>query len=284
MFIAGAGMFGIFLFVTYYLQTSLGYSPIQTGLAFLPMIASWCSPRQLSTNLLLPRFGPKAMVPFGMALAAAGMVYLTRLDAQSTYAADVLPPLMIIGFGMGSIVPASMQTATFGVDRPVRRRRLGDGQHEPAGGRVHRHRAAQHARRDRRRGLRRATTPPTEAVLADAAIHSYAVAYWWGAGFFAVGAVLAAPLFRRRGDGPSLAIPREGEPESARWPRLTPPSEPRTPLQRARLRPGAGARPASTDQTTDARSSGSGSETGACARERQARASACTAASVVSGE
>ena len=57
--IAGAGMFGIFLFVTYYLQATLGYSPIQTGLAFLPMIAMLVLAAQLGTNLFVPRFGPK---------------------------------------------------------------------------------------------------------------------------------------------------------------------------------------------------------------------------------
>ena len=60
-----------------------------------------------------------------------------------------------------------------------------------------------------------AHTPPTEAVLADAAIHSYAVAYWWGAGLFAVGAVLSALLFRRRTDGPSIAAPRPARDETA---------------------------------------------------------------------
>jgi hypothetical protein len=60
-----------------------------------------------------------------------------------------------------------------------------------------------------------AHTPPTAAVLADAAIHSYAVAYWWGAGFFAFGAVLAAIVFRRRGDGLSLATPRPAPSETA---------------------------------------------------------------------
>ena len=63
VFIAGAGMFGIFLFVTYYLQTSLGYSPIQTGLAFLPMILMLVLAAQLSTNIFVPRLGPKVMVP-----------------------------------------------------------------------------------------------------------------------------------------------------------------------------------------------------------------------------
>ncbi|MDQ1596696.1 MAG: hypothetical protein QOI70_120, partial [Microbacteriaceae bacterium] len=60
--IAGAGMFGIFLFVTYFLQISLGYTPIQTGLSFLPMIAMLILAAQLSTNIFVPRFGPKIMV------------------------------------------------------------------------------------------------------------------------------------------------------------------------------------------------------------------------------
>ncbi|MDQ1526801.1 MAG: hypothetical protein QOG18_1414, partial [Microbacteriaceae bacterium] len=115
--IAGAGMFGIFLFVTYFLQITLHYTPIQTGLSFLPMIGMLILAAQLSTNIFVPRFGPKIMVPIGMTLAAIGMVYLTHLNLGSTYAADVLPPLMILGAGMGSIMPASMQTATLGVDR-----------------------------------------------------------------------------------------------------------------------------------------------------------------------
>lgn len=213
--IAGAGMFGIFLFVTYYLQTSLGYSPMQTGLSFLPMIAMLVLAAQLSTNLLVPRFGPKVMVPFGMLLAAGAMVYLTHLDAQSTYAADILPPLMILGFGMGSIMPASMQTATLGVDRSfagVASAMVNTSQQ--VGGSIGTallNTLAATAATD----YLAAHTPPTGAVLADAAIHSYAVAYWWGAAFFAFGAVLAAVLFRRRGDGLSLATSRPTSSETA---------------------------------------------------------------------
>jgi EmrB/QacA subfamily drug resistance transporter len=115
--IAGAGMFGVFLFVTYYLQITLGYSPIQTGLSFLPMIGMLVLAAQLGTNLLVPRFGPKVMVPIGMVLGAGGMALLTLLDASSSYAANVLPALMVLGTAMGTIMPASMQTATLGVDR-----------------------------------------------------------------------------------------------------------------------------------------------------------------------
>jgi EmrB/QacA subfamily drug resistance transporter len=205
--IAGAGMFGIFLFVTYYLQTSLQYSPIQTGLSFLPMIAMLVLSAQLSTNIFVPRFGPKVMVPFGMALGMIGMLYLTRLDLASSYAVDILPPLMILGFGMGSIMPASMQTATLGVDRQfagVASAMVNTSQQ--VGGSIGTallNTLAATAAAD----YLAARLPASAAVAADAAIHSYATAYLWGAGFFAFGGVLAALLFRRMAHGVSLSNP-----------------------------------------------------------------------------
>ncbi|MDY7542834.1 MULTISPECIES: MFS transporter [unclassified Cryobacterium] len=212
--IAGAGMFGIFLFVTYYLQVSLHYTPVQTGLSFLPMIGMLVVAAQLSTNIFVPRFGPKIMVPFGMTLGALGMIYLTHLDLNSTYAADVLPPLMILGFAMGSIMPASMQTATLGVDRQfagVASAMVNTSQQ--VGGSIGTALLNTLAATAATNFLA-ANTPLTAAVAADAAIHSYAVAYWWGAGFFAVGAVLAALLFRRMGHGVSLSNPH-GTPAAA---------------------------------------------------------------------
>jgi hypothetical protein len=199
-------MFGIFLFVTYYLQTTLHYTPIQTGLSFLPMIAMLVTAAQLSTNIFVPKFGPKIMVPFGMTLGAIGMAYLTHLQLDSSYAADVLPPLMIIGFGMGSIMPASMQTATLAVDRQfagVASAMVNTSQQ--VGGSIGtallNTLAASAAA-----GYVSEHLPQSATVAAEAAVHSSAVAYWWGAGFFAFGAVLAALLFRRRGDGASLSF------------------------------------------------------------------------------
>jgi EmrB/QacA subfamily drug resistance transporter len=205
--IAGAGMFGIFLFVTYYLQASLGYSPMQTGFSFLPMIGMLVLAAQLSTNLLVPRFGPKVMVPFGMTLAAIGMVLLTRLDLGSSYVPDILVPLMVLGFGMGSTMPAAMQTATLGVDREfagVASAMVNTSQQ--VGGSIGvalLNTLAATAAAD----YVSSNLPATAEVAAQAAIQSYATAYWWGAGFFAFGAVLAAFLFRRRGHGLSLATP-----------------------------------------------------------------------------
>jgi EmrB/QacA subfamily drug resistance transporter len=202
--IAGAGMFGIFLFVTYYLQASLGYSPQQTGFAFLPMIAMLVLAAQLGTNLLVPRFGPKVMVPFGMTLGAIGMLLLTRLDLDSSYVGNVMPGLMVLGFAMGSIMPASMQTATLGVDRAfagVASATVNTSQQ--VGGSIGvallNTLAASAAT-----AYVTDNTPPTPEVLAQAAIQSYQTAYFWGAGFFAVGAVTAALLFRRRNQGLAL--------------------------------------------------------------------------------
>ncbi|TFD85748.1 DHA2 family efflux MFS transporter permease subunit [Cryobacterium lactosi] len=203
--IAGAGMFGIFLFVTYYLQTSLGFTPMQTGFSFLPMIGMLVLAAQLSTNIFVPRFGPKIMVPFGMALGAIGMVLLTNLNLESTYAANVLPPLMILGFAMGSIMPASMQTATLGVDRQfagVASAMVNTSQQ--VGGSIGTallNTLAATAAAD----YLASHLPATAEVAAEAAVSSYAVAYWWGAGFFAVGGIIAALLFRRMGHGLSLS-------------------------------------------------------------------------------
>ncbi len=203
--IAGAGMFGIFLFVTYYLQLTLGYTPIQTGLAFLPMIAMLVLAAQLGTNIFVPRFGPKVLVPIGMTLGVVAMILLTRLDASSTYVAHVMPALMVMGFAMGTIMPASMQTATLGVDRQfagVASAMVNTSQQ--VGGSIGTsllNTLAATAMAD----YLAAHLPTTPEVAADAALASYATAYWWGAGFFAVGAVVSALLFRRRGQGLSLS-------------------------------------------------------------------------------
>jgi EmrB/QacA subfamily drug resistance transporter len=203
--IAGAGMFGIFLFVTYYLQTTLKFTPIQTGLAFLPMIVMLVAAAQFSTNLFVPRFGPKVMVPIGMTIAASGMLYLTHLGVTANYAVDLLPPLMILGVGMGSTMPAAIQTATLGVDRHfagVASAMVNTSQQ--VGGSIGTallNTLAATAATD----YLAAHVPPTAQVAAEAAVHSYATAYGWGAAFFAFGAVLTAFLYRRRSANVALA-------------------------------------------------------------------------------
>jgi EmrB/QacA subfamily drug resistance transporter len=201
--IAGVGMFGVFLFLTYYLQTSMQFSPIKTGLAFLPMIAALITAAQLATNLILPRVGPKVLVPFGMAVGALGMIYLRHLNLDSSYVADILPPTLILGIGMGSIMPAAIQTATLGVERQfagAASALVSTGQQVGGSlGTALLNTLAASAATDYVLSHR-----PSATVAAEAAVHSYSVAYSWGAGFFAFGAVFAALVFRPRPRDTSL--------------------------------------------------------------------------------
>ena len=115
MLIGTAGLFGIFLFLTYYLQQTLGYSPLITGVAFLPMSVGLIVAANLSTIVLMPRFGPKPLVAFGMLSASGGTAWLAQLGSQTGYAAGVLGPVVLAGVGMGMIIAPAINTGTFGV-------------------------------------------------------------------------------------------------------------------------------------------------------------------------
>jgi EmrB/QacA subfamily drug resistance transporter len=205
MFISGAGMFGVFLFLTYYLQRTLLYSPVSTGLAFLPMVAVIMATSVTTTNSLVPRFGAKPIVPTGMLLAGGAMVWLTALDEHSTYAAHVLPPLLLLGLGLGMIFATGMNLATAGVqehDAGVASAMVNTSQQ--VGGSVGTSllntlatSAATHYLVGRR---------PTPAASVQAQLHSYSTAYWWSAAFFAVGTVVTAFLYRA-GPPRSLSSP-----------------------------------------------------------------------------
>lgn len=197
--VAGSGMFGVFLFLTYYLQSTLGYSPMRTGVAFLPMVVSIIVTAQIQSNLLIPRFGPKVLVPIGMLLAAGAMLTLTTLETDSTYA-HVLPGLVLMGVGMASIMPASFQLATLGVEpRLAGAASALVSTSQQVGGAIGTALLNTLA-------ATAATTyvaahaPATPEVLAEAALHSFDTAYTWSAGIFAGGAVLTAVLFRRLAD------------------------------------------------------------------------------------
>jgi EmrB/QacA subfamily drug resistance transporter len=186
------GMFGVFLFLTYYLQTTLGYSPVKTGLAFLPMVGAIMVAAGASTAKLLPRVGPRPLIPTGMALAAAGMVLLTGIGLHSTYAADVLPGLLVLGLGIGLVMAPSLNTATAGVepsDAGVASAMVNTAQQ--VGGSI---------------GTALLSTLAASAAtayaeshagqLALAAVHSYTTAFWWSAAIFAAAALVTGLLLR----------------------------------------------------------------------------------------
>jgi EmrB/QacA subfamily drug resistance transporter len=116
--IAGSSVFGVFLFLTYFMQQDLGYSPLRTGVGFLPMTLMIFIVAPTVQTKVLPRFGARPIVMTGMTLGVLSMLlFFTRLEPSSTYAADVLPGLLMIGIGMPCIFAPSFATATLGVER-----------------------------------------------------------------------------------------------------------------------------------------------------------------------
>jgi EmrB/QacA subfamily drug resistance transporter len=194
--ISGAGMFGVFLFLTYYLQQTLGFSPIQTGLGFLPMSAAIVTTASTASTKLIPRTGPKPLVATGMTLAAIAMVLFAQLDIDSSYAGHVLPALLIMGVGLGFIFAPAMSTATLGVepsDAGVASAMVNTCQQ--VGGSigtavlstVFSHSVTSYAA---------SHAPPGPLVQAQAAMHGYTTAFWCSAAVFAVGAVVCGLVFR----------------------------------------------------------------------------------------
>ena len=115
MLIAGAGLFGTFFFLTYYMQQTLGYLPLVTGVAFQPFSAGSVVASNLSTIVLMPRVGPRPLVASGMLAAAGAMVWLAQLGPHTGYATGVLGPLILAAIGMGLVIAPSINTGTFGV-------------------------------------------------------------------------------------------------------------------------------------------------------------------------
>jgi EmrB/QacA subfamily drug resistance transporter len=193
VFVSGAGMFGVFLFLTYYAQATLHYSPTKTGLAFLPMVAALMVSATASTSVLIPRVGPKPLVTAGMVVSAAGMAWLTWLDLDSTYVAHIMPPLVVLGIGFGLIMAPAMSGGTLGVepsDAGVASATVNTSQQ--IGGSIGTallNTLAASAAADYL-----ATRQPTPEVIAQSMLESYHTAFWWSAAFFAAGAVICGLL------------------------------------------------------------------------------------------
>jgi EmrB/QacA subfamily drug resistance transporter len=103
-----AGMFGMFFFLTQFLQEVLGFSPLRAGIAFLPMTAALFAVSRL-TPRLVPRFGPKPLMVAGLLPVVAGMAWLAQISPATTYTSGILGPMLLIGTGMGvAFVPLTM--------------------------------------------------------------------------------------------------------------------------------------------------------------------------------
>ncbi|MEV7088535.1 MFS transporter [Streptomyces sp. NPDC093085] len=114
--LAVIGMFGLFLFLTYFLQVVQGYSPVRTGFAFLPMIAGMITGSTQIGARLMTRVPPRFLMGPGFLVAAVGMLLLTRLDLGSSYVGVILPGQILLGLGMGTAFMPAMSLATFGIE------------------------------------------------------------------------------------------------------------------------------------------------------------------------
>ncbi|MBR7837938.1 MFS transporter [Actinospica durhamensis] len=110
----GAGMMGMFMFFTYYFQQSLGYSPLKTGLLYLPFTGALIVTAGVASTLL-PKIGPRALMTYGALVAAGSLFWLADLKLDSSYPAMILPSMLIMAHGMGCVFVPLANTALTGV-------------------------------------------------------------------------------------------------------------------------------------------------------------------------
>jgi EmrB/QacA subfamily drug resistance transporter len=199
VFISALCLFAMFFFLTYYLQRTLGYSPIRTGLAFLPNSVTLAIAANMATIVLLPRVGPRVVVSSGLLIAAGAMAWLAQLGAHTSYSSGILGPILLAGFGFGLVFAAAFTAGTFGVephDASVASATVSVGQQ--LGASV---------------GTALLNTLFASAVTSYLATHAapssgsatlnelaqargYDTAFWWTSGIAAGGAVVAGALLR----------------------------------------------------------------------------------------
>jgi EmrB/QacA subfamily drug resistance transporter len=109
------GLFGMFLYGTYYMQVVLDYSPIRTGVAFLVLVGGVLISGRGICPRLMTKVPPRVLIVPGMLIVACGLAWMTQVEADTDYASGVMITLILIGFGMGFIMPTSLSYATQGV-------------------------------------------------------------------------------------------------------------------------------------------------------------------------
>ena len=147
--LTGIALFGVFLFLAYYLQQVKGYSPVTSGLLFLPFVGGILVSSTVSSTVALPRVGPRVLIASGMLLGVGAMAYLTQLTVTSSYASRHPARRDRHGPGFRRHLRRYHQHRHRGRQPPGRGRGLGAGQHDAAGRRVDRAVGAEHGRADR---------------------------------------------------------------------------------------------------------------------------------------
>lgn len=114
--LAVGGMFGAYLFLTYYFQVVMRYTPLQAGLAFLPITVASQGGSWLIARRLVPRVPPRMLTAPAALLAAAGIALLTQLHVNGDYLTLALPAELLIGAGISSAMVPAFSLATLGID------------------------------------------------------------------------------------------------------------------------------------------------------------------------
>jgi EmrB/QacA subfamily drug resistance transporter len=192
--LAGSGVFAVFLFLTYFMQQNLGLSPLTTGLAFMPMTALIVLCSTTAQTKILPRTGAKPLIVTGMALGLVAMLLLTRLSPSSDYVSGVLPSLLILGAGMGTIFAPAFGTATLGVPRNeagVASAMVNTSQQ--VGGSVGTSLLSTLFASSAAAFVR--SHPHAANLQAASQVHGYTTAFWWSVGIFSIGLLVALFVF-----------------------------------------------------------------------------------------
>ncbi|KMS70299.1 Puromycin resistance protein pur8 [Streptomyces regensis] len=191
------GMFGLFLFLTYYLQVVKGYSPVKTGFAFLPMVAGMITGSTQIGTRLMTRVPARLLMGPGFFVAALGMLLLTQLKIDSSYGTLLLPAMVLLGLGMGTAFMPAMSLATQGVeprDAGVASAMVNTSQQ--VGGAIGTALlntvAASATTSYIKDHIAGATAKPQQQlVMLQGQVHGYSTAIWFAVGILAVAALIA---------------------------------------------------------------------------------------------
>ncbi|MFI0512454.1 MFS transporter [Streptomyces sp. WSLK1-5] len=211
MGLAVIGMFGLFLFMTYYLQVVLAYSPVRTGLAFLPMTAAIIIGSTQISARLMNHVAPRMLMVPGMVLAAGGMLFLTRMTVDSSYTTEILPALLLMGLGMGLTFMPVFSTATAGVapqDSGVTSATVNTSQQ--VGGSIGTALLNTIATTSSTAYISAHLTDPAKKALVvkEGVVHGYSVAIWWAAGIMLLAGLIAGLMVTAK-------PPKQGAPAQA---------------------------------------------------------------------
>jgi EmrB/QacA subfamily drug resistance transporter len=186
MFLAFSGMFAMFFFNTLYIQKVLGFGPLKAGIAFLPFTAGVMVSAGLASGFA-PRIGVRPIALAGMVLTILGLLLFARVPVDGSYAADVLPGMILSSLGMGAIFMPLTLVATTGLDNEDQGLASGlFNTSQQVGGAL---------------GLAVLTTiaaSHTDAQTATALVHGFHYAFAGAAVFVALALVVFVALLRKR--------------------------------------------------------------------------------------